>query len=60
MEKLKWSRKKAADKLKECNLTGEIAFALPDTVDTKNPVKLFYSYIDISILCSKIATESIR
>ena len=60
VEKLKWSRKKAADKSKECNLSGAIAFELPDTVDTKNPVKLFYSYSDFSILCSKIATESIR
>ena len=60
VEKLKWSRKKVADKSKECNLSGEIAFELPGTVDTKNPVKLFYSYSDFSILCSKIATESIR
>ena len=60
VEKLKWSRKKAADKSKECNLSSEIAFELPGTVDTKNPVKLFYSYSDFSILCSKIVTESIR
>ena len=57
---LKWSKKKVKDKSIECNLSRKISFTMDGTIDVHDPVKLFYEYGDFVILCSKIATESIR
>ena len=60
IEKIEWDRRKAPNKSIQCDLSDKVAFEIPDTVNKKDPVELFYSYGDFSILCSNIASESNR
>ena len=58
VDMLKWSKKKQKDLAKECDLCRNISFTIDGTTDVKNPLKLFYNYIDFSILCSELVTKS--
>ena len=56
---LKWSKNKQKDHAKECDLCCNISYTIDGTTDVKNPLKLFNDYSEFSILCSKIASESL-
>ena len=66
VDTLKWSKKKQKDHTKEYNLCCNILLIIDGNTDVKTfsfdflTLNLFYNYSDFSILCSKIATESLR
>ena len=59
VDMLKLSKKKQKDHPKKYDLCDNISFTIHGTTNVKNPLKLFYNYIDFSILCLKIATKSL-
>ena len=60
---MKSTKRKFKVVTKESQLNGNISFnfdGLTGVVDTKDPIKLFYANTDFSLLCTKLASESIR